>query len=265
MANIVERDFFCHLLSPYRTFVHDLLRLLLPKKQKSALPKKKGCIGSDWCNWAQWCNWTEWRNWIQWRNWSKWCDWTEWRDWAKWRGWGQWCDWSDWRKGPIGATGASGVVDATSICTTFNQACPETCANVFVVPGTNINGTECENRYIDTHLAVLHESDSSCTPCKLSPVLPVNFIICTNGVFPTTGDGPTGLAAETPYVGQITMSASTIEPQGWVFCDGQLLQVASFPSLFSVLGSVYGGDGVTTFAVPDLRNRWPIHPGLRSQ
>lgn len=64
-----------------------------------------------------------------------------------------------------------------------------------------------------------------------------------------------------PFVGQICMFAGTFAPRSWAFCDGQLLSVASNNALFSLLGTVYGGDGRTTFALPDLRGRLPLHQG----
>jgi microcystin-dependent protein len=57
------------------------------------------------------------------------------------------------------------------------------------------------------------------------------------------------------------MFAGNFAPQGWAFCDGQLLSVASNNALFSLLGTIYGGDGRTTFGLPDLRGRIPIHAG----
>jgi len=64
-----------------------------------------------------------------------------------------------------------------------------------------------------------------------------------------------------PFVGQITMFAGNFAPQGWAFCDGQLLAVSQNDALFSLLGTIYGGDGRTTFGLPDLRGRVPIHQG----
>jgi len=57
------------------------------------------------------------------------------------------------------------------------------------------------------------------------------------------------------------MFGGNFSPRGWAYCDGQLLAIASNTALFSILGTTYGGDGRTTFALPDLRGRAPIHPG----
>lgn len=64
-----------------------------------------------------------------------------------------------------------------------------------------------------------------------------------------------------PFVGEIRMFAGNFAPRGWAFCDGQLLAVSQNDALFSLLGTVYGGDGRTTFGLPDLRGRIPLHAG----
>lgn len=60
---------------------------------------------------------------------------------------------------------------------------------------------------------------------------------------------------------QIIMFGGNFAPRGWAFCEGQLLPIASYNALFSLLGTTYGGDGRTTFGLPDLRGRTPIHKG----
>jgi microcystin-dependent protein len=64
-----------------------------------------------------------------------------------------------------------------------------------------------------------------------------------------------------PFIAQIMMFGGNFAPRGWAFCSGQLLAIAQNSALFSLLGTTYGGDGVTTFALPDLRGRVPLHPG----
>nr|WP_314845271.1 tail fiber protein [uncultured Microbacterium sp.] len=64
-----------------------------------------------------------------------------------------------------------------------------------------------------------------------------------------------------PYIGEIRMFAGNFAPAGWAFCDGSLLSIAEFETLFVLIGTTYGGDGQQTFAVPDLRGRSPIHAG----
>lgn len=64
-----------------------------------------------------------------------------------------------------------------------------------------------------------------------------------------------------PFIGQIMMFAGNFAPRGWAFCNGQLLDISSHSALFSILGTTYGGDGRSTFGLPDLRGRAPIHHG----
>jgi microcystin-dependent protein len=64
-----------------------------------------------------------------------------------------------------------------------------------------------------------------------------------------------------PYVGEIRMFGGNFAPAGWQFCDGSLLPISEFETLFNLIGTTYGGDGQSTFAVPDLRGRLPIHQG----
>lgn len=64
-----------------------------------------------------------------------------------------------------------------------------------------------------------------------------------------------------PFIGQIMMFGGNFAPRGWALCDGQLLPINQYSSLFSILGTTYGGDGVTTFGLPDLRSRTPVHMG----
>lgn len=64
-----------------------------------------------------------------------------------------------------------------------------------------------------------------------------------------------------PYVGEIRMFAGNFAPAGWMFCEGQLVPIAENETLFQLIGTTYGGDGESTFALPDLRGRLPIHQG----
>jgi len=64
-----------------------------------------------------------------------------------------------------------------------------------------------------------------------------------------------------PFLGQIMMVGFNFAPRGWAKCEGQLLSIAQNQALFSLLGTTYGGDGRTTFALPDLRGRFPMHEG----
>src|SRR5881394_905390 len=64
-----------------------------------------------------------------------------------------------------------------------------------------------------------------------------------------------------PYVGEIRMFAGNFAPAGWMFCQGQLLPISENDTLFNLIGTTYGGDGQSTFALPDLQSRIPIHQG----
>ena len=64
-----------------------------------------------------------------------------------------------------------------------------------------------------------------------------------------------------PFIGQIQPFGFNFAPRGWALCDGQLLPISQNTALFSLLGTTYGGDGKTTFALPDLRGRLPMHQG----
>src|SRR6187399_949499 len=64
-----------------------------------------------------------------------------------------------------------------------------------------------------------------------------------------------------PYVGELRMFAGSFAPAGWMFCAGQLLPISEYETLFNLIGTTYGGDGQSTFALPDLRGRIPLHQG----
>ncbi|HZU54061.1 MAG TPA: tail fiber protein [Holophagaceae bacterium] len=88
-------------------------------------------------------------------------------------------------------------------------------------------------------------------------VVGIHYIICLYGVFPSR-DG--GSSSPDPVIGEVTLFAGNFAPSGWAFCDGQLLAISQNTALFSILGTTYGGDGRTTFALPDLRAAVPMEP-----
>lgn len=88
----------------------------------------------------------------------------------------------------------------------------------------------------------------------VQPYLVVNYIIALQGIFPSRN------SAE-PFLGEISIFAGNFAPRGWALCDGQLLPISQNTALFSLLGTTYGGDGRTTFGLPDLRGRVPMHAG----
>ncbi len=67
-----------------------------------------------------------------------------------------------------------------------------------------------------------------------------------------------------PYLGEIRLMAISFAPQGWMPCDGRLMSIRQWTALFSLLGTNYGGDGIQTFALPDLRGRVPVHNGAQT-
>ena len=75
------------------------------------------------------------------------------------------------------------------------------------------------------------------------------------------GFGQKSYGQDTPFLGEIQIFAGPYAPRNWAFCNGQLLPINQNQALFSLLGTTYGGDGQTTFALPDLRGRVPVHPG----
>jgi microcystin-dependent protein len=64
-----------------------------------------------------------------------------------------------------------------------------------------------------------------------------------------------------PYIGEVRMVGFNFAPQGWAFCDGSVLPITQNQALFNLIGTTYGGDGVTTFALPNLQSRLPMHQG----
>src|SRR5437867_1614588 len=72
------------------------------------------------------------------------------------------------------------------------------------------------------------------------------------------------VAVAYPYVGEIRMFAGNFAPAGWMFCEGQTLAISENDTLFTLIGTTYGGDGQTTFNLPDLRGRLPLHMGQGS-
>jgi len=68
-------------------------------------------------------------------------------------------------------------------------------------------------------------------------------------------------AAQEPFIGEVRIFAGNFAPRGWAFCEGQVLPISQNQALFSLIGTIYGGDGRTTFALPDLRGRVPLGKG----
>jgi len=96
---------------------------------------------------------------------------------------------------------------------------------------------------------------------NMHPYLGLNAIIALQGIYPSMGGEPPSSPGGEPFIGEICWVAFHFAPIGWASCDGQLLAISANPALFSLLGTTYGGDGYTTFALPDLRGRSPLHKG----
>lgn len=92
--------------------------------------------------------------------------------------------------------------------------------------------------------------------CK--QVLAVSFCAALAGPMAVPSAGAT---ASTPFLGEINWVAFTFVPKNWAACNGQLMAINQNQALFSLLGTTYGGDGINTFALPDMRGRAPIHVG----
>jgi microcystin-dependent protein len=92
--------------------------------------------------------------------------------------------------------------------------------------------------------------------------LAMNYYIAAYGIYPSSGGGAN--TSSTPYVGQVMLFAGNFAPAGWLPCDGSLLQISQYDVLFNLLGTTYGGNGTTTFAVPDLRGRAAMGVGALS-
>lgn len=89
---------------------------------------------------------------------------------------------------------------------------------------------------------------------NMMPYLTLNYCFCLKGIYPSRN-------SQNPFIAEIMTFAGTFAPKNWTFCDGQLLSINSFPAAYSLVGVIYGGNGITTFGVPDLRGRTGIHEG----
>ena len=90
------------------------------------------------------------------------------------------------------------------------------------------------------------------------PSIALTYMIATSGLYP---DRYAGAMTDAIYIGEIYTTAATSVPDNMVVCDGRLLNIAEYPALYSLIGTIYGGNGSTTFAVPDLRERTIVGAG----
>ncbi|MGB5832182.1 MAG: tail fiber protein [Thiohalocapsa sp.] len=90
----------------------------------------------------------------------------------------------------------------------------------------------------------------------------IGLVAGTLGMLATLGIASSpAYAQQEGFIGEIKFFGGNFAPRGWAFCDGQLLAISGNSALFSILGTAYGGDGRTTFALPDMRGRSPVHQG----
>ncbi|WP_430974469.1 tail fiber protein, partial [Sunxiuqinia rutila] len=122
---------------------------------------------------------------------------------------------------------------------------------------TGVSGnllTHDGNNWIAKDLVLSTSNTGQGIPISIvQPSIAINYIIALTGIYPSR--------SFEPFVAQISMFGGNFAPRNWAFCDGQLLAISSHTALFSLLGTTYGGDGRTTFALPDLRGRTPVHAG----
>jgi microcystin-dependent protein len=154
-------------------------------------------------------------------------------------------------QGPVGPAGPTGVVAATSPVT-YTEAT----RTVGFLAGSSNGDVLTWN---GTSWVAAPPAPAHFTVSNMQPSLGITYIIATSGIFPARS----GIE---PYLGEIEMVGFNFAPLGWALCNGQTLSIAQNSALFALLGTAYGGDGVTTFALPDLRGRVPMHwgqgPGL---
>ncbi len=95
---------------------------------------------------------------------------------------------------------------------------------------------------------------------RIKSVKSISALLSASTLVLAAGFSQPAMASE-PYIGQIETFGFNFPPRGWAFCDGQLLQISQYSALFALLGTTYGGDGRTSFGLPDLRGRVALHPG----
>ena len=141
----------------------------------------------------------------------------------------------------------SGIADAMDNDNLFNATSSATNGDLLYYDGSNWVAKN----------AVIQNTGSGQAVNNMQPYLVLNFCIALQGVFPSRNIAD-------PLLGTIGTFGFNFEPRGWAFCNGQLLAISQNTALFSLLGTMYGGNGVSTFALPDLRGRTPIHMGQGS-
>lgn len=142
--------------------------------------------------------------------------------------------------------------DPTSI-TTISPLSVGSDNTVALNPGTTVGDliTWDGNNWVNQQPAV---QQFNIPASNLQPYAALNFCIALSGIFPSRNGSD-------PFIGQLGLFSFSYAPKYWAQCNGQLLSIAQNQALFSLLGTQFGGNGQTTFALPDLRGRTPIHFG----
>jgi microcystin-dependent protein len=169
-------------------------------------------------------------------------------------------------QGEVGADGADGNQFPPDEITTFAKVPDPLLPNEKVISGITYSaGSQIQ---ITTNAMNPDQKVISFAPTaggqrdNHQPSLAVNYIIALDGIYPSRSQS-------TPLIGAIVMFGGNFAPRSWAFCDGQLMPISSNTALFSLLGTIYGGNGLSTFGLPDLRGRAAVHagngPGLPSR
>lgn len=152
----------------------------------------------------------------------------------------------------LGGTGTSAVKVGIGLTTPVY--------NLDVTGGTNLNGTFRLQKLANNYRGVLTAGSDGTVSVRSTPDgITLNYIICMNGYYPLQEDGSYSTSVSGPYIGEVKMFAGNYAPAGWALCNGQVLSIYKYQMLFAILGTQYGGDGVSTFALPDLRGRAAVH------
>ena len=110
---------------------------------------------------------------------------------------------------------------------------------------------------LDVNHPIVDEMRSATPASNMQPYLAVNYCIALQGIFPSR-------SGSNPFLGEIEIFGFNFAPTGWAMCNGQEMAISQNTALFSLLGTMYGGNGTTTFALPNLQGRVPIHVGQGS-
>jgi microcystin-dependent protein len=169
--------------------------------------------------------------------------------------------------GPTGPTGAQGVpgVPGTNGAQGVQGPQGPTGPTGPVVSGSNSGNIlmwdASGNNWVAKTISVANAGGNQAID-NMQPYLVLNYCIALYGVYPSH-------SGYEPFIAEIMLFAGNYAPQGWAFCNGQLLSIAENTALFSLVGTMYGGNGVNTFGLPDLRGRVAMHfgtgPGLSTR